>query len=290
MVTILVTGAEGQLGQEIRFLSPNFPQFRFHFTSKEELDLTNQPKMLSLFRRSGFSYCINCAAYTAVDKAEEESDIVDFINVTGVKNLAESCALLKVPLVHISSDYVYHNSSNTPLVESDTTQPNGVYAKSKLASERAALAAQPCSIVLRTSWVYSSFGNNFVKTMLRLSQERAELKVIYDQVGSPTYARDLAFFILTALHKIEKGDLQIATVSGIYNFSNEGVTSWYDFAKNIFEIKNISCKVSPIRSADFPTAATRPPFSLMDKSKLKAAFGVEIPYWKDSLLECLKNL
>ena len=290
MINILVTGANGQLGREIRTLAPTFPLFNFYFASREELDLGNKQKMLGLFRRSGFNYCINCAAYTAVDRAESEAELTHEINVTGTKNLAECCALLNVILLHFSSDYVYHNAKNYPILETDFTQPQGVYAKTKLESETVAAQAQPQTMILRTSWVYSSFGNNFVKTMLRLSKEKSEINVVFDQIGAPTYARDIGLFVLTLLQKVEKGEVNKDELYSVFNYCNSGVASWFDVAQAVFYFKKITCAVRPIRSGAYPTAASRPPFSVLDTTKIRLTFGIDIPYWRDSLEKCLQLL
>ncbi len=245
------------------------------------------------FRSAGddkLRWVINCAAYTAVDKAEIESRKARKINVFGTKYLAEACAELGIPLIHFSTDYVYHNRQNTPFLETDPVSPKGVYARTKLAGERAALRAQPLSMIIRTSWVYSNFGQNFVKTMLRLGSERATLKVVADQIGSPTYAPGLAEAVLSIIQKVESGEVPKESIAGIWHYSNEGVASWYDFAAAIFEIENILCQVRPIATKDYPTPAKRPPFSVLDKSKIKAAFGLEIPHWRESLRRCLALL
>lgn len=233
---------------------------------------------------------MNCAAYTAVDKAESEPVLAKKINVSGAKNLAEACVGQGIPLVHLSTDYVYHNRQNTPFRESDPVSPKSVYARTKLAGDRAALKANPLAIIVRTSWVYSEFGNNFVKTMLRLGAERPALNVVFDQIGTPTYAPDLAAAILKIIQKVENKEVVPKNAAGIWHYSNEGVTSWYDFAQAIFEIKNLACRVNPIETKDFPTPAARPPFSLLNKGKIKAVFGLEIPYWRDSLAICLRKL
>ncbi|MFN7116023.1 MAG: dTDP-4-dehydrorhamnose reductase [Saprospiraceae bacterium] len=288
MTTILVTGANGQVGQELQVLAPQYHNFRFLFTDRALLDITNQAAVQYYFANHTIHYCINCAAYTAVDKAESEPDLAHNINIKGVMHLAEACKSTGAQLIHISSDYVYHNLNCTPLNESDPTFPQSVYAQTKLDGEQAALNIYEQTMVIRTSWVYSSFGHNFVKTMLRLGKERPELRVVYDQIGTPTYARDLAKAILDIIQKAEKNIISRDLLYGIYNYSNEGVTSWYDFAKAIFEIAHMDCKVTPIETKDYPTPAKRPPFSVLNKDKIKAAFALEIPHWKDSLLTCLE--
>jgi len=286
---ILVTGANGQVGSELKYLSSAYP-FEFLFTDYTELDITDNDAVFDFFHKNEITYVINCAAYTAVDKAEEDQDKATAVNVIGAKHLAQACTLRSIPLVHISTDYVYHNSQNTPFLEEDQTNPQGVYAATKLEGEDIIKKIHPRTMIIRTSWVYSSFGNNFVKTMLRLGADRDKLTVIFDQIGSPTYARDLAKSILDILHMSSKGDVSDTTFNTTYHYSNEGVCSWYDFAKAIFEMKNIDCDVQPIVTAQYPTPAKRPHFSLLNKAKIKEAFGLEVPYWRDSLKEMLKEL
>lgn len=288
MRNILVTGAQGQVGQEFQALAKNYPNFQFQFVGREILDITNQTAVADFFNKNKFHYCVNCAAYTAVDKAESQIEIAEKVNVLGVQYLALACAKQEIPFIQLSSDYVYHNTQNLPFKESDLTNPQGVYARTKLEGDEIALSSNPITMVMRTSWVYSSFGNNFVKTMLRLGRERMNLSVIFDQIGTPTYAKDIAIAILEILQKVEKGTVQQSDLKGIFHFSNEGVCSWYDFAKAIFEIKKIECHLTPIETVDYPTPAKRPPFSVLNKRKIKAAFGIEIPYWRDSLKDCLE--
>lgn len=291
-MTILITGANGQVGQCFRQLASQYPQWRFIFNDFPELDITDRKAVFSFFKsfpKGTLNWCINCAAYTAVDKAESEPEKAKKINLSGAKNLAEACAAKGIPLVHLSTDYVYHNRQNTPFREDDPVSPKSVYARTKLAGDRAALRANPLTMIVRTSWVYSEFGSNFVKTMLRLGAERPELKVVFDQIGTPTYAPDLAGAILQVIQKIENKEKAPGSAAGIWHYSNEGVTSWYDFAKAIFEIKNMTCRVIPIETKDFPTPAQRPPFSLLNKTKIKTAFGITIPHWRDSLVKCLGN-
>lgn len=288
--TLLITGGFGQVGQCFRQLAAQYPQWRFIINDFPELDITGRKAVFSFFRQNKIDWCINCAAYTAVDKAESEPGPARKINVLGVKNLAEACAGLGIPLIHFSTDYVYHNRQNTPFRETDPVSPKSVYARTKLAGDRAALKANPLTMIVRTSWVYSPFGNNFVKTMLRLGAGRAELNVVFDQVGTPTYAPDLAAAILSIIQKVENQDVAPSVLNGIWHYSNEGVASWYDFAKAIFDLKKIPCRVNPIETEDFPTPAQRPPYSLLNKAKIKAAFGLEIPHWRDSLEKCLAGM
>lgn len=287
---ILVTGANGQLGQCFRQLADQNPTVYFYFVGSSELDITNKRMVRKFFEQHPVSWCINCAAYTAVDQAQKEPAAARKINITGVKNLAEVCAPQGIPLIHFSTDYVYHTKQNTPFKEEDPVSPKGIYARTKRSGERAAMLANPNTMVIRTSWVYSEFAHNFVKTMLRLGRERSNLNVVYDQIGTPTYAPDLAAAVLDIIRKTETEAVPPYLLAGIWHYSNEGVTSWYDFAKAIFEIKNIPCAVKPIESKAYPTPAMRPHFSLMDKSKIRTAFGLEIPHWRESLLRCLEKL
>ncbi len=288
--TIVVTGAAGQIGQELQALAPIFSNYYFLFTNRDQLDITDKASVQRFFESNSIHYCINCAAYTSVDKAESEPEQARQINIEGVANLAEVCKIVDAPLIHFSSDYVYHNGQNTPLKESDSTNPQSVYARTKLEGEQAALAMGGNVMILRTSWVYSSFGNNFVKTMLRLGRERPELRVVYDQIGAPTYARDLAKAVLNIIQKVEEGEVDRVLLHSIYNYSSEGVTSWYDFAKAIFEIAHIACKVMPIETKDYPTPAARPPYSVLNKAKIKEVFGVEGAHWREELQSCLSLL
>lgn len=290
-INVLVTGSKGQVGHELQTLAPDFPLFDFTFVDVEELDITDPLAVNAFFKKNKFGYCLNCAAYTAVDRAESDEALAEKVNVDGVRNLALACAAHGTRLLHLSTDYVYHNSQNVPFVETDLTNPQGVYARTKLAGDLAALDAHPSgAMVIRTSWVYSSFGHNFVKTMLRLGPERRELKVVFDQIGTPTYARDLASAMLTVIQKAENQEVEKGFLRGIYHYSNEGVTSWYDFAVAIFGIKKLEVKVHPIETSAYPTPAKRPPFSVLNKGKIKATFGLEIPHWRASLEACLELL
>lgn len=290
---ILITGGNGQLGQCFRQLARRYSPWKFSFADIDDIDITNRKAVFAFFRSfqpDDLRWCINCAAYTAVDKAENEPLQARRINVGGAKNLAEACATSGIPLVHLSTDYVYHNRQNTPFLETDPVSPKSVYARTKLAGDRAALKANPLTMIVRTSWVYSAFGNNFVKTMLRLGAERPELKVVFDQIGTPTYAPDLAVAILAIIRKVEEKELPPESVRGVWHYSNEGVTSWYDFAQAIFDLKKLPCKLLPIETRDFPTPAARPPFSVLNKGKIKKSFGLEIPHWRESLIKCLREL
>ena len=279
---ILVTGTNGQLGSEIKELSSNY-SYNFFFTYRKSIDITCKDSIRDYCKANDINVIINCAAYTAVDKAETDIENADIGNRKAVKKLALISKELNIKLIHISTDYVFDGKNFKPYCEEFQTNPQGVYGKTKLDGENEMRDINPKdSIIIRTSWVYSSFGNNFVKTMLRLGKEKESLGVIFDQVGTPTYARDLALTILDILTKIENSRVEI------YNYSNEGVLSWYDFAKEIMRMAKLDCKINPIETFQYPTPAKRPHFSLLNKSKIKSTFNIEIPYWKDSLDECLK--
>ncbi len=290
MTTILVTGANGQVGQELKTLAPSFPEFRFVFASKNDLDITDEQAVAVFFANQHFNYCINCAAYTAVDKAESEPEIAYRINVTGVKNLADSCRKYGVHLFQLSTDYVYHGDQSRPFRETDATHPQSIYAHTKRVGDEIAMQIDPLYTIIRTSWVYSAFGNNFVKTMIRLGTERDEINVVSDQTGTPTYAADLAETLLTIIQKVENGKVEKERLTGIFHYSNEGQTNWAEFAEAIFHIKKIDCKVNKIATEAYPTPAKRPPYSVLDKTKIKTTFGIEIPHWKASLEKCLERL
>jgi len=282
MLNILVTGAYGQLGSEIKALSSNYNE-NFFFTDRDNLDITNKLAIKEFILENKIDVIINCAAYTAVDKAEEEQELADLINHKAVEYLATIAKENKCKLIHISTDYVFNGESFRPYLESDSVAPNSVYGKTKLDGEIIMQKINPsASIIIRTSWVYSSFGANFVKTMLRLGREKESLGVIFDQVGTPTYARDLAKTILDILPQIKNETVEL------YHYSNEGVLSWYDFAKEIMKMAKLDCVISPIETKEYPTPAKRPHYSLLNKSKIKNRFNLEIPFWKDSLEKCLK--
>ena len=284
MFNILVTGVNGQLGSEIKELSLNYP-YTLYLTRKDDLDVTNEKAIEEFIIKNNITAIINCAAYTAVDKAESEIERADKINHQAVFYLASIAKEKKIKLIHVSTDYVFDGTNYKPYIETDSTNPQSVYGQTKLYGEQALQIINPTnSIIIRTSWVYSSYGNNFVKTMLRLGRERESLGVIYDQVGSPTYAKDLAKAILDILPKINN------TKTEIYNYSNEGVCSWYDFAKEIMKMANLSCKVNLIETSQYPTPAKRPHYSLLNKLKIKNDYTIEIPYWKDSLEACLRKM
>ncbi|WP_440882027.1 dTDP-4-dehydrorhamnose reductase [Tenacibaculum sp. C7A-26P2] len=282
-MNILVTGASGQLGSEIREKSIKYSQYKFFFEDSKSLDITDFDKVEVFVVENNINVVINCAAYTAVDKAEIEERDAENINLRGVKNLT-SALKDRGKLIHISTDYVFNGKSYEPYKEEDNVDPIGVYGKTKRLGEEHILTSEVESLIIRTSWVYSSFGNNFVKTMLRLGKERDELNVIFDQIGSPTYARDLALVCLNAIDK------DFSKLSKIYHYSNEGVVSWYDFAKAIMEISGVVCNVHPIETKEYPTPAKRPNYSLLNKSKIKKEFNITIPYWRDSLRDCIKKI
>jgi len=279
---ILVIGVNGQVGSEIKELSSNY-DYNFLFTTSKELDITEHKKVKEFIKENNIKTIINCGAYTGVDKAEDEKELANDINHLAVKNLAILSNEFGIKLIHISTDYVFDGENFKPYTEDDITNPNGIYGQTKLDGENTMCEYNLInSIIIRTSWVYSSFGNNFVKTMLRLGKEKDELGVIFDQVGTPTYARDLAKTILDILPNIKNDKTEI------YNYSNEGVLSWYDFAKEIMRMAKLDCIINSIETKDYPTPAKRPHYSLLNKSKIKQEFHITIPYWKDSLDECLK--
>ncbi len=282
---VLVTGSNGQLGSEIKEIAGQYNQFNFIFTDIEELDITDKSQLDKIMKSQNINCVINCAAYTAVDKAEEEMEKARLINKTAVSNLAEVTTQFKALLVHISTDYVYDGKNCKPYTETDNTNPKCFYGKSKLEGEIEIVFNAAKAIIIRTSWLYSSFGNNFVKTIIKKGKEKGLLNVVYDQIGTPTYAKDLAKAILQIIP-----DYKSANRSEIYNFSNEGVISWYDFAKAIIEIKKIKCDIIPIETKSYPTPAARPFYSVLNKSKIKKDFNLQIPYWKDSLTECLSKI
>jgi dTDP-4-dehydrorhamnose reductase len=256
---------------------------KFFFADRSALDITDKDAIKQFVERNSIDTIINCAAYTAVDKAEEDKENADKVNHLAVRYMAEIAKEKKIKLIHISTDYVFDGMNYKPYIEEDPTNPQSVYGATKLAGERAIQEIKPKNaIIIRTSWVYSSYGNNFVKTMLRLGKERDELGVIFDQVGTPTYARDLAQAILEMLPKIENENVEI------YNYSNEGVLSWYDFAKEIMKMAKLECTINQIETKEYPTPAKRPRYSLLNKAKVKRDFDIIVPYWKDSLSEYLK--
>ena len=285
--SILITGANGQLGCELQKLIPLYPQFRFFPTDIDTLDLCDKRAIVSFLNENQVDYIINCAAYTAVDKAEDEIDLCYRINRDAVLNLAEA-ANGKTKIIHISTDYVFDGKSDKPLRETDSVNPQSVYGKSKLEGEKILMEISPKSIILRTAWLYSSFGNNFVKTMIRLGKEKESLNVVNDQTGTPTYAADLAKTVLQIIEDSEKTNLFHA---GIYHYSNEGLCTWYDFCLKIYELTgNKTCKVYPVSTAEYPTKAVRPLYSVLDKAKIKETFHLKIPLWEESLRQFLLTL
>ena len=283
MKNILITGANGQLGSEIRVASAQFPQFRFFFTDVTELDICNREAVHAYMAENHMDGIVNCAAYTAVDKAEDDAETCYRINRDAVKNLAEAAREYKLDIIHVSTDYVFDGKSYLPYTEVMPVNPSSVYGKSKLEGERILMEICPEAVIVRTSWLYSSFGNNFVKTMLRLGQERDKLNVIFDQVGTPTYAADLAVALLSILAAGKPA-------AGIYHYSNEGVCSWYDFTRSIHRLAGISCDLVPIESKEYPVRTPRPHFSVLNKAKIKQTYGTEIPHWEDSLEKCIRLL
>ncbi len=278
---ILVTGASGQLGRTLKDVVENQKDLNVVFKSSRELDITDFDAVHEALASSDYAYCINCAAFTNVDLAETETDRAKLVNVTGARNLALNCKASGTVLIHISTDFVFDGYLNVPYREEDIARPIGFYGDTKYKGERAIINNLDEHFILRTSWLYSEHGSNFMKTMIRLGTERDELSVVYDQVGTPTYARDLAKAVLTIImaHSIDYG---------VYNYSNDGVASWYDFAKAIFDGFGIEIVLHPILSEEYPTAAERPKYSVLDKSKIKETFNLEIPHWKDSLKVALK--
>jgi dTDP-4-dehydrorhamnose reductase len=287
MIKILVTGANGQLGSDIRSLQNNFKAFNFTYTDIADVDITDIKQLDPYFKNSKFDFVINCAAYTAVDKAESETEKANQINGDAAGNIALFCKENNTKLIHISTDYIFDGTSHRPYVETERANPVSAYGKSKLIGEQKVIESGCDAIIIRTSWLYSSFGNNFVKTMIKYGTERGLLNVVFDQVGTPTYAAELADAILKI---IEYSESTKDFKTGIYHYSNEGVCSWYDFAIEIIEKKNINCKINPIETKDYPTPARRPHYSVFNKSKIKEAFNIEIPHWKISLDKCLKKL
>lgn len=282
-MNILITGCNGQLGNEIQLIEKNNPQHCFFNTDVEELDITDQLAVEQFVAKNKIDGIINCAAYTAVDKAESDKELCTSLNTVAPAYLAAAIDKRDGWMIHISTDYVFDGTKHTPYVEDDTPCPNSVYGSTKLAGELGVRKFCKKSMIIRTAWLYSTFGNNFVKTMIRLGKEKEQLGVIFDQIGTPTYARDLAVVIMTAVNQGIKPD--------IYHFSNEGVISWYDFTKAIHRIADIStCHVKPIHTSEYPTPASRPAYSVLDKTKIKNTYDVEIPYWEESLAECIKSL
>ena len=285
---VLITGSNGQLGSEIRELAANYKKLDIVFKDLTGLDICNFNLLQSFIIDNNINAVINCAAYTAVDKAEQNAEIAEDVNSKGVLNLVNALKSVNGKLIHISTDYVFNGDHFMPYNESDSVSPIGVYGTTKRKGELAVINSMLDAIVIRTSWLYSSYGNNFVKTMLRLAKQKEELSVIFDQVGTPTYARDLAKTCLEIL--CVGSSVNICKNGKLYHYSNEGVASWYDFAISIMKIGGENCKVNPIQTKNYPTLAKRPQYSVLNKSKIKTDFKIEIPYWRDSLKDCIEKI
>jgi dTDP-4-dehydrorhamnose reductase len=283
---VMVTGAYGQLGSTLSELSTQFSGLQLILTDFDSLDITDRKAVVGYLESNRPDFLVNCAAYTAVDKAETDMDAAYRLNALGPENLAIACRQIGARLIHVSTDYVFDGTNNKPYSEEDLPNPQGVYGSTKLEGEKLVMKQLPESIVIRTSWLYSSYGHNFVKTMIRLGSEKDSLNVVYDQTGTPTFAGDLS---LTILKVISQSAINPDYwKSGIYHYSNLGVCSWYDFAVEIHKMAGISCRVTPVLSAAFKTIAKRPSYSVLDKSKIQKEFGIEIPYWRDSLMNCIQ--
>jgi dTDP-4-dehydrorhamnose reductase len=283
MSNIVVFGASGQLGQCLKNVAEAQGVNTIYFPAESEANILDKEALRKIFETYKPAWCINCAAYTAVDKAEDDIDLARKINKTGPENLSAFCLEYNSVFIHTSTDFIFKGDKPTPFTENDVAEPINVYGLTKLEGELEVTKALEKYFIVRTSWLYSEYGNNFVKTMLKLGSERDELKIIVDQVGTPTYAMDLAACILNII-------LADSTAYGTYHYSNEGVASWYDFAKAIFDISGTKVKTLPIRTSEYPTRAVRPAYSVMDKSKIKQTFNIEIPYWRDSLITCISKL
>lgn len=283
MKNILITGANGQLGNEMRVLSAENKEYNYFFTDVAELDICDEQAVMSFVKDHHIHVIVNCAAYTAVDKAEDNLDLCTKLNSDAVGYLVKAAEANEAELIQVSTDYVFDGTNYLPYKETDATCPNSVYGMTKLKGEANTMQHCKKAMIIRTAWLYSTFGNNFVKTMIRLGKEREALGVVFDQIGTPTYARDLARAIFAAINK--------GVVPGIYHFSNEGVCSWYDFTKSIHRIAGITaCKVSPLHTDEYPTKAPRPNYSVLDKTKIKNTYGIEIPHWEESLKACIDEL
>ena len=282
-MNILITGCNGQLGNEIQLLEKDFPQHVWFNTDVQELDISNQLAVEQFVAENKIDGIVNCAAYTAVDKAEDNKELCTTLNMVAPAYLAAAVEKRAGWMIQISTDYVFDGTKHTPYVETDTPSPDSVYGSTKLAGELGVSKFCKKTVIIRTAWLYSTFGNNFVKTMIRLGKEKPELGVIFDQIGTPTYARDLAVVIMTIINK--------GIIPGVYHFTNEGVISWYDFTKAIHRIAGITtCHVRPLHTAEYPTPAHRPHYSVLDKTKIKKTYGIEIPYWEESLKDCIEKL
>lgn len=281
---ILVTGASGQLGSEFKRLSGDDPSLLFTFLSRNEISITDSAAIEELFKKYNFDYCINCAAYTAVDKAESEKEEAFAVNADAAAALAKFCYQYNAGFIHFSTDYVFDGNGNKPYQENDAVNPVSVYGASKLEGEKLVMQEDPNAVIIRTSWVFSSYGKNFVKTMIRLMQEKEQIKVVNDQFGCPTYAGDLATVVLTMICS-EKG-----LVPGIYHYCNEGITNWFSFASEIKNQINSPCEILPIDTSGYPTPAKRPAYSVLDCTKIKTIYSIDIPSWQESLQACLRLL
>ncbi|WP_405384873.1 dTDP-4-dehydrorhamnose reductase [Maribacter sp. LLG6340-A2] len=283
MKNVLVTGGKGQLATSIKAISNTLDNVHFIFVDVEDLDITNTNQVNNYFKSHNITHCVNCAAYTAVDKAENEKEMAMLVNNIGAKNLALACNTNNAKLIQISTDFVFDGKKSNLYNEKDDVEPLSVYGETKLKGELAIANILKEHYIIRTSWLYSEYGHNFVKTMLTLAANRDELSIVCDQIGTPTYAGDLAALILLIITEDNKA-------YGVYHYSNEGVASWYDFAKAIFEESEVNVKVLPIKTEQYPTPATRPAFSVLDKTKIKQLMKIEIPYWRSSLKNCIANL
>ena len=283
---VLITGAKGQLGTEIKALASDYNKLEFVFTDLPGLDICDEKAINDFFKVQKIGVVINCAAYTAVDKAEENNEAAELVNSIGISNIVKALENVKGKLIHISTDYVFNGNNSEPYKESDPVSPIGVYAETKRAGEIAVINSNIDAIVIRTSWLYSIYGNNFIKTMLRLGREKKSLNVISDQIGTPTHASDLAKTCLDILSKSKR----LSRKGNVYHYSNEGVASWYDFAISIMDLAGLNCKVKPIETKDYPTLAKRPHYSVLNKTKIKEDFKIEIPHWRESLKQCLNKL
>ena len=289
IISILVTGGSGQLGRSILKITDYYPDYQFFFPTREQLDFTNSKGIDSYFNNHNFDIIINCAAYTSVDKAELETSLANQVNHLAVEQLANFANKQKAKLVHISTDYVFPGTNFKPYVEDDEVDPQGIYGLTKLKGEQAIQSIMVTNaIIIRTSWVYSEYGSNFVKTMLKLGQERDNINVISDQLGTPTYAHDLSLMIMTIIQS--ENFAQAVFKSSLYHFSNEGVCSWYDFSKAIFELAGIVCRVKPIETKEYSSLVARPYLSILNKAEIKNIYSLTIPYWRDSLKQCLEQL
>ena len=287
---VLVTGSNGQLGRSLNHLVDQYKtDYRFVFATREQLDLTDFQNIRSFIEKNQFDVIINCAAYTAVDKSEVEKKQANLVNHLSVKNIAEIARDNCIKLIHISTDYVFDGLKLKPYIEKDNTSPKNVYGKTKLDGENAILSTMACdALIIRTSWLYSEYGNNFLDTILKLTQTKEKLNIVSDQIGSPTYANDLAIAILKIIES--KKFSEASEISEVFHYSNDGKCSWYDFAREIVQISGKKCSIDPISSKDYPQSATRPKHVLLDKDKIRNAFGLDIIFWKDSLNKCIQTL